>query len=60
MCRTSGASNTFASGDDPARWSVNVDETLKESFPASDPPSRTVMIRIGAPLHHPNEVSAAR
>jgi hypothetical protein len=25
-----------------------IDESLKESFPASDPPSRTVLVRIGA------------
>jgi hypothetical protein len=29
--------------------SDQIDESLQETFPASDPPSRTVLIRIGAP-----------
>jgi hypothetical protein len=32
-----------------------IDEGLKESFPASDPPSSTPLVRIGAPLRRGSE-----
>lgn len=34
---------------DASEGSDQIDESLEETFPASDPPSRTVLTRIGAP-----------
>jgi hypothetical protein len=37
----------------PSDWKV--DESLKDSFPASDPPSWTAVARIGAPRRKGSE-----
>jgi hypothetical protein len=45
--QTTGATDNFKRSEQ--RIDECLDESLKETFPASDPPSRTVLQRIGRP-----------